>query len=440
MIRPLSPSCRLCACFGLAVVIGGGTLAAQSKDYRFFVGVDVLVPQEADFLEVANFANGAATLAAETPVQLSLDGVKAYRWARHPKISRATVAIEGLKADRTYSLNSDPKMGWMVTQNHMAIYAQERTEMQLATLVRTEEESQFYKGGPLESPYGAQGVPTQHEAMAQATGDFENTVASMEASTNPSTWGQLAGDDEGTEAFDTLDINFQLTSAEPLVGAYVVVLADIASKRQTGTVTVFQEVGALGPTPKKVRIRRQGLDPGFTVENVKVHVYAHGNELGTNLSDRATGLTREQARGYLLLAHLTDHKSGNILPSPVWELAPPALFANNDPKLFDFPVAVSIGPDGEVLSIHRSVQEAYDFLRVVDIAEVNTKATPGFKGGTAPADVVPAARSTEPSIDKTGALPPRVVAAINDFVFLPALKDGQPVKGIIAFNLAAFYR
>ncbi len=423
---------------GVGVVAFGLTHAAAEEvaPYRFFVGVDVLIPHADDFAEVTSYRNRQALIKAASPQQVPLKEMTTFRWHRHPKVSHALVTVDGLVADRTYSLNSDAKMGWMVTQNHMTIYAQERADMQTANRNQEEGRSSYAQGGALAGPYGARGAGFASDIYGTALNAMNDVVLSMQTMTDPGTWGELSDDANAENPPDTLQITFSVASAEPVARAYAVILADIASEHQTGTVTLFEELGELSTQPRKVMIRRPNLSPGFTVENVRIHVYSHGVELGSNVSERRSSFTRQQAKDYLMLVHLTDHKEGTVLPVPVWELAPPTLYAAKDRRKFDYPVAVSVGPDGEVLAVHRSVGEAYRELRVYDAAALNTKSTPALADAETAIAAPPAdARTQTADTD----LPPHIVALVRELIFLPALKDGQPVKGIVSLNLADFF-
>src|SRR5690606_23466805 len=192
--------------------------------------------------------------------------------------------------------------------------------------------------------------------------------------------------------------------------------------------------------PRKIKIRKTGFQPGFEIEEVKLHVYTHGKELATNLSERAVAMTPDQAREFLLLSHISEHAVETVGPTPVWELVPPAVLAARDPAVFNYPVVVNIDADGSVISIHDGVDEAKAFLDLVH-EESNLRTRPttdrNFDRLT---DSVRIRDQQETTLDQTGRLPPAVSAAIADMVFLPALELGAPVAGMAQINLADFYR
>jgi hypothetical protein len=240
---------------------------------------------------------------------------------------------------------------------------------------------------------------------------------------------------------DVMELTFTVSSPDPIADAYVVIMGDIKQGEQEGTITFHHPVGAIGPEPRKVKVRKTGFQPGFTIEDVKLHVYAHGKELATNLSEKSVPLTRQQAREYLLLSHIAQNSLETVTPQPVWTLAPSALLAAKDGARFDYPVAVTIDADGAVLSIHNSETEARAFLaQIHDAADLRSKSTPD-KASTTFADSVRVAdQDADVALDQTGRLPRHVVAAMEDMFFLPALDLGSPVAGTAKVNLAEFFR
>src|SRR5690606_12117781 len=79
----------------------------------------------------------------------------------------------------------------------------------------------------------------------------------------------------------------------------------------------------------------------------------------------AVDMTREQAREFLLLSHISEHAVETLGPTPVWELAPPAVLAGKDPAAFNYRVVVNVDADGTVISIHDGEDEAKAFLDLV---------------------------------------------------------------------------
>ncbi len=193
----------------------------------------------------------------------------------------------------------------------------------------------------------------------------------------------------------------------------------------------------LGPSKAK----SLGFEPGFVINDVVVHVYSHGKELATNLSERPVALTRDQAREFLLLSHLADHAVESVAPTSVWELAPAALLATPSRESFDYPAIVTIDRDGTLLAIHASVADAESYLAQIHeaadlrskrIADVSKTLVQSLHGATARA-------AADRVIDHTGRVPATVLAALREMIFLPALDLGTPVPGVTRINLADYF-
>jgi len=130
--------------------------------------------------------------------------------------------------------------------------------------------------------------------------------------------GYLAGkgaEEQAREDFDALEVKFELSSEKPLRNAYVVVMANYHTKdssKDTQTWLSAKELGAIDSTPRKVWLREGGFPPGFVLEKVNLHVYERGVEIATDLSENRAPLTRDEAHEYLVIDHLSTHKSDTL--------------------------------------------------------------------------------------------------------------------------------
>lgn len=410
-----------------------------AADCQFYVGVDLLVTEGGpDYVEVAGFDRNGVMVGTTERRRISDSQIRGYRWQRHPKISRAGAEVTGLQAEGAFTVSTDPGNKWMQTQSHMELYAAARTDAASADMYDAENRAQGKYQEKIATFQGEDAANQAfHAEMSDAIDKYNTATAAIQDLPSSVALDDLRRDEQAKAQFDTIDLSFEISSPQPIADAEVVVMANVQQAGKEGIVTFHESVGLVGSTPRKIRLRKTGLTPGFEIKQVTLHLYAHGHEIGTNLSERKAAVSVEQARGFLLLAHLTDHKTGSYLPVPAWDLAPPALFAATDAASFDYPVAVSVGADGSVLAIHHTTQAALDDLRVVNLADLKTKATPRLDAAET-ADVALAA--SNPNLDRAGDIPTAIVDVIRDFVFLPALKDGKPVKGILMFNLADFFR
>jgi len=379
----------------------------------------------------------------------------AFSWERIPRVSRVPITIADFEHHRAYTVQNDAAMANMRTQNDMVLYQQEKVDAARAKagfsdLMRMSATAVVAENDRAEREGIAVTAMTREAAQAnldnwsaQAEADFNTMTDQMDQSasiiSDPTFIDRMqAGVNGGTA--EVLELSFRVSSPVPIADAYVVVMGAIKQPDETAGVVVFpQPIGAIGPEPRLIKIRQTGFEPGFTITDVKLHLYSHGKELGTNLSEKAVQLTRDQAREYLLLTHVATHQFDTLGPVPVWELVPPAVLANKDPKAFDYPVVVNIDADGSVISIHDDEQAAREFLNEIQEASaLRQRATPQKAAASLGESVRVADDSV--ALDQTGRLPTRIVAAIQDMVFLPGIDLGQPQVGTTRVNLAEFYR
>jgi len=460
----------------LPALLASPSLLSQdpATPYRLFVGVDHKLKDG----ETADHYRRIDALKANQVVldepghpTLPLRSAGAFSWEHKPRISRTPVTIADLEQRKAFTISNDQKMAYLATQNHMAIYQQEKTDaarlaaaderytqmIRRSVYVMSERDYEarmkmigvnYTPGGGgglnFENPGGVYGgaevgplLRDANQDVFEAEMDLDNQL--LTESTTPANLDFLDRAQATQGGEDVLELSFQLSSPVPVADAYVVVMGAVTQGEEEGVVVFHQPVGAIGPEPRKISVRKTGFQPGFTIKDVKLHVYIHGKELGTNLSEKAVPLTPDQARGYLLLSHVASHQFDTLGPAPVWELVPPAVLANKDAKAFDYPVVVNIDADGSVISIHDDERAAQEFLNEIrDAATLRQRTTPEKAAASLGASVRVADAAV--ALDQTGRLPPRIVAAIQDMVFLPAIDLGQPQPGTTRVNLAEFYR
>ena len=449
----------------LLATLATGWAQDATKNYHLFVGLDLLLPREGDQrAPVENLTRTEAVVANGTTFdRINMRNIPAFSWARSPKVSRSPITIEGLQTEKAYTLGSDAAMGWMETQNTMAIYQQEKAaaaQMEAGEAFRVSgavaRTNQIYAanerfngrqlvGNPetADRGLGQAGITELATTpLEQATQQaFMDSIDGLEAATDSTFFADRTQDGIVGGKADVLELEFEIASREPVADAYVVIMGKVTQESGEGVVTFHENVGAVGPEPRRIKIRKLGFEPGFDIKDVSVHVYSNGKELGTNLSEKNFALTRDQAREYLLLTHIAEHQFDTVAPTPVWELMPPVLLSATDRKAFNYPVVVNIDADGSVISIHDDETSAREFLNEIhEAAALRNRSTPRKAGASLGESVRVAETDPAVSIDQTGRLPPRIVTTIQEMIFLPAIDLGAPQAGTTRINLADFFR
>ncbi len=445
-----------------------------AKTHRFFVGTDLKVQWEDDIVDVARF-DGAKVAVRDADGRLVLlPQTTNLRWERRPKISRAPVTITNLDHHRMYSVGRDPATHWhniQTTLNDQQSVRQDITTTQYNQLVsdpnagpNTETMKRLYgvDGGrwadmqvPDHGQYAQDLRGGKFQTGDPLLGNIDNMGKVKEAAldvmldTNDQALNVPSGDffqdriadDKRDQSYDSFELQFDVSSREPIADAYAVIWARILTPDDPeGSSTVFhQRLGKLDASPRRIRVRKAGLPAGFKLTDITVEVCSHGIELGTNLSERSQSLTAGEARGFLLLAHLADHKGETIPAQPVWDLAPAELWAAADGQAFDYPVFVTLDEHGQVLGVHRTEKEARDSLAAVDVSQLRTKATATTLPAMENLIAANAAKSAD-ELSQTDRLPNQIVSLVGRTVFMPALDNGAPIPSYLTVNLADFFR
>ncbi len=443
--------------FLIAGLLGATLLPAQNeKDYRLFVGVDLLVSKGDEKIPVENLRKHEVIVSAANGNRIPIKEISSFSWARLTKISRSPITISNFEEHRAFSVNNDKALQYMATQNNMVIYQQEKAD---AARARTGEASRMQSAavqvqsnieraerdgmiiGPMTKEAAQAFLDNTTADFYEASDAMADQFSATDAAIGDPTFidRMHAAVDEGGE--DVLELTFEITSQVSIADAYIVVMGLVTQKEEEGITTFYQNIGAIGPEPRTIRVRKPGFEPGFTIKDITIHVYTHGKEIATNRSEKNFALTRDQAREFLLLSHIAQHKHETVTAEPVWNLPPPALLAAKSGEPFNYPVVVNIDADGSIISIHETEAEARTFLaQIHDEADIRSKSTPTKQTGSFAQSVRVTAEDSTVSLDQTGRVPPLVVAAMREMLFLPALDLGKPIAGTTQVNLVDFFR
>ncbi|MCF3650127.1 hypothetical protein [Synoicihabitans lomoniglobus] len=422
--------------------------ASAPKDYRLFVGVDLLVPNgEAAPLSVESLhPHEVVVNRVDNPI-IPLREVPAFTWSHATKIGRTPITISDFDTRQAVTIQNDKAIAQMSTQGGMVAYQQERQAFAEMKFYQRQRELQPVAalaiasantdGGIIGAPTTAAMDGLQLEELTLLQEQMDSTSAGMDSTF----YADRTQEGIVNPDFDAMDLTFSISSADPIADAYVVVMGSVVNDGKAGVVTFHQNIGPVGREKRRIKIRKTGFTPGYEIKEVKLHLYSRGKELGTNLSEKNLPLTRDQAREFLLLSHISEHAMETTIPAPVWTLAPTALLAAADGNPFNHPVIVNIDADGTVLSIHESEADARAYLAAIhDASELRSKATPGKASATFGDSVRVTTQDPDVALDQSGRLPAHVVAAMRDMIFVPALDRGTPVAGTAKVNLADYFK
>jgi hypothetical protein len=198
--------------------------------------------------------------------------------------------------------------------------------------------------------------------------------------------------------YDLVDVSFRISSPQVLDDPYMVVLVEFqlrdAKPGETALLIHAKALDPIGPEPKYIRVREGGMPVGFKFLRHQVHIYNRGREVATSESSKRVALTRDDARAYLLIEHLTAHKEGTVPATAVPGSLSPETRAQLSPQQLQRVCYVRVSREGKSLGAF---------------------------------------------VDEGGSLPltdSAVNAALGEALFKPAVADGKPMEGIVRVRLA----
>ena len=378
----------------LSIVVSTASLCAQPtvrtvesqsapvKDYRLFVGMDLMVLHQGEYAKMDAYSDHGARLAVGDRPVVDVRLNNRTRFERTPRVGRNALQIQGLSTRRDYSIIDSTAQNWSVQQ---ATVQSTRTQTRLTGDLKT------------------RGNPTARGQRAAQDNTFYNPDTtddgSIEEAQNNEISLQLDSEfyaDDGKQKSETktaLIIEAMVSSPVPVSEVYLVGVARVVAQGQQKDVVLFSEARELSREPRMVQLRKEELPLNLEVLEVDLHVYRAGHELVSNLSDKQFGLTRDEAHEYVSLDHMGMNRNASMAAFPAWSLPPAALLSAQDPRAFDYPVQVSIDDRGRFVSIDESI-----------------------------------------------VLPDHIRTIVGEMVFVPALVQGQPIASNVSFNLMDYFR
>lgn len=359
------------------------------REHHLFVGAELLLRQDNELVPVKRIRGNDALLADPVNAYISINKSDGLIWRMATKVSAVSGKIEDLKT----ALSSSAAIEAFADQARLQAAMDDQASLIEETqgqLMRdsVQAEQQANSSDPSEQAIGEARLAEIETEMTSLDADMLNVDAISEAND----LDDLSPSAEGYEN-DTLDLSFSISSEVDLPSAYVFVAVRAWANDRYYDTNFHRHLKNIGPKPRKVSFTRRGYPPGFEVKDTKVYLFSHGEEIPTNLSEKHYPLSYREAKEFLQLSHLGEHRRETVAAHPAWSLAPPDLLQVRDPATLDYPVTVRLDEKGTLL----------DFA------------------------------------DSGQIVPDRVRALIQQLTFIPALANGTPVPSTLTVNLADFF-
>jgi hypothetical protein len=371
--------------------------AANSKDYTLFLGTDLAVKTKDGTYPVWDVSEGSWVLKVHgAPVAVGAkEGPAELKMKTGLRLTDASATIVNLRKEPEFTPANDPYTKFTKATNKAASdYAQAQfasnysaAQMDHADAVTgtTSDPSQSMPGTS---------TPGTSPSASDAAGWVNN--ANMAAGASP---GMLltSGANPDTEAYDALDITFDVSAPRPLNRPYVVIICRYHERgAPAGAVRDWihaRPLNVIDSKPQHVHFLAGGFPPGYELRSFELHLYNMGGEIATNVSPQRVEYTMDEAFEYYRKQYVSSHRNATLPPVPAMG-RPPA----------DLPERLAQGLVAKTLYVRVS------------------------KDGTATGAFLDAACSRK-------AEDPYVGSLIRDIRFKPALENGEPVDGVATLML-----
>lgn len=313
----------------------------ENSEYVFFVGANVQIEYKSDYYEVVGVDGKSLTINVKSKrTNILRKKIRMLDVEREAKISSQQAHVDRFESKRVFSKEVDPELEWMSQSITLQHLQGERVDAAQRSVVSAAVNNSL-------NPNASTG-PAVQTAMAnydQVSGDTQN-IGGM--ASDRSSVGNSSAEP------DALQITFELSSSEQIEKPYVLALASYTDPTLGGlsrTVTMFKHLKELGPDPQQVALYRSGLPINFALDSVTVHVFANGEEIGTNVSEKRVSLSRSDALVYLIFQHKSENSGETIPPAAVWKIFPSDAREYLDAKLLRQKIRIEVSDGGEPTNV-----------------------------------------------------------------------------------------
>jgi hypothetical protein len=385
--RVLFPAAAL---LGALLPAAAGAQAAP-RQYTLFQGANISVVLAKNLYPVrdVNGSDWVVDISGKDTVVSGKDAPVNLKIVPVLKLTEQAADIEGFKKEAAYTFANDPSV--RLTRG-----------MAQAADVNAGAQAVANQASAVNAAAVNVSSPTSHatgdaeSVMQTASANVQQKVESASAEAAASV--ALGGTQDSTGGHDAMDIEFLVSSPRPLQDPYLVTMTKFHPRGSDPGVVqslVFAKaLEPIGSKPSKIHFTEEGFPIDYQVTEFQLHLYNHGIEVATNVSQKRQEMTPEQAFDYVRKAYLESHKSATLHAMPVMGELPADLHEQLAQGKYAGTIYVKVSKDG-------TADEAFS-------------------------DAACSQRIDDPYLDS-------VVKTVR---FKPALDKGEPVEGIASLNLS----
>jgi hypothetical protein len=376
--------------FTAVITLGAGLAVSraqapttESKDQTLFVGMDLALPRDGEFCRVVGATSkGFIVQARRQRLEVPFANASELRITKGVKLSSLSATVSKVKTEnfsRAAAKEQFRAMNTYVLMNDLASQAADRAQGEL---------TRADLGGGSNLPDPRSGITVS--PLESAVTNFNSVQPGVDSSRVMSS--SFLFDNMRGRGGDTVAATFEVAAERRIEHPYVLLVVDFAGEKpgQIMRGVAARTLDFVDATPRalslEVQVDASRLRAGAEVKNVYVNVYADGQEVATNLSERKVSLTKQEAYQYYLLEYLGTHKGETRAPAPMLLTPRSELRRPGDPAQLKQAVYAAVDKQGTLVAL--STDEAGQ-----------------QKVGT------------------------EVEALLKSFRFMPALEKGVPVDG-----------
>jgi hypothetical protein len=177
---------------------------------------------------------------------------------------------------------------------------------------------QFISNGVANADFAAtMGDSTTGAAVEQqfkpviAAAAAENIAASQAGD-----YQRRVDDELAKQNFDAFVVTFNVSSPRALASPFVVVAIDFRRREVHAgplfTAVTVRPLPAIHTEPHKVSFVQGGLPIGYTLEDLRVHLFDGGAEVGTTISPMRSELSADEAFEYRVIDYVSAHPDATL--------------------------------------------------------------------------------------------------------------------------------
>jgi hypothetical protein len=323
------------------------------KDHTLFVGLKCRVSQDGEFHLIRDVVKNNVVLEKENTISsIPIHDLQDLDVRPVTMVAAANMTIEDLRHERAYSVLANPEIEAQRAQQAMAEAAAFRMDVAMVEatggagqLINQEVLRQTGDKARVLETYLANLEKAQAAFVTESSDYFVNPTRAISSFQDMET---------EQDQHDVLLIEFEAWASEPIPDAYAVSLTEYTTPENPQEPAIamhFSDLPWIGTKPRRFTIRQINFPWGFKVSEVQVHIFSKGQEIASNLSEKAMEVSRDEALLFLQMDHLNARKQQDAAPSLVRELIPPSLILPESMDLSGQSVVLNIRDDGTVVEI-----------------------------------------------------------------------------------------